>query len=76
MHTHTQTYIQHTYTHTHTHTHTLQQITRKNIEDNLTGFNFRSLDDVAQYEKLLKDGFDTISAALASMDQVFVDIIM
>jgi len=48
-------------------------ITRKNIEDNLTGFNFRSLDDVAQYEKLLKDGFDTISAALASMDQVFVD---
>jgi len=54
----------------------LQQITRKNIEDNLTGFNFRSLDDVAQYEKLLKDGFDTISAALASMDQVFVDIIM
>jgi len=48
-------------------------ITRKNIEDNFAAFNFKSLEDIALYEKLLTEGFDVISAALAKLDQVFVD---
>ena len=48
-------------------------ITRKNIEDNFAAFNFRSAGDIARYEKLLKEGFDVISAELNKLDQVFVD---
>jgi phosphoribosylaminoimidazole-succinocarboxamide synthase len=48
-------------------------ITRKNIENNLDVFNFKSLDDVSQYEKLLTEGFKLISDELAKLDQVFVD---
>lgn len=48
-------------------------ITRKNIEDNFAEFNFKSVDDIALYEKLLTEGFDVISSALANIDQVFVD---
>ncbi|ALO34625.1 phosphoribosylaminoimidazolesuccinocarboxamide synthase [Colwellia sp. MT41] len=48
-------------------------ITRKNIEDNFAAFNFKSVDDIALYEKLLTEGFDVISTALADIDQVFVD---
>ncbi|WP_299598770.1 phosphoribosylaminoimidazolesuccinocarboxamide synthase [uncultured Microbulbifer sp.] len=48
-------------------------ITRKDIEGNFPAFNFRSADDVARYEQLLKEGFDVISAELAKLDQVFVD---
>jgi len=48
-------------------------ITRKNIEDNFTDFNFKSLDDINLYEKLLEEGFDVISKALAELDQIFVD---
>jgi len=48
-------------------------ITRKNIEDNFAAFNFKSTDEIALYEKLLTEGFDVISAALAKIDQVFVD---
>ncbi|MFD1215074.1 phosphoribosylaminoimidazolesuccinocarboxamide synthase [Microbulbifer celer] len=48
-------------------------ITRQNIQDNFAAFNFRSADDIALYEKLLKEGFDVISAALEKVDQVFVD---
>ncbi|SEA35729.1 phosphoribosylaminoimidazolesuccinocarboxamide synthase [Microbulbifer marinus] len=48
-------------------------ITRKNIEDNVEAFNFRSQDDIDLYEKLLKEGFDVISAELAKLDQIFVD---
>ncbi|WP_295801535.1 phosphoribosylaminoimidazolesuccinocarboxamide synthase [uncultured Microbulbifer sp.] len=48
-------------------------ITRNNIVDNFAAFNFRRADDVALYEKLLKEGFDVISAALEKLDQVFVD---
>merc|ERR1711985_2180 len=36
-------------------------------------FNFRSLDHINDYEKLLTEGFDVISEALRSMDQIFVD---
>ena len=48
-------------------------ITKKNIEDNLSAFNFKSPSDVDLYEKLLKDGFKLISNELAKIDQIFVD---
>lgn len=48
-------------------------ITRSNIIDNFEAFNFKSIEDVALYEKLLKEGFDVISSALAELDQIFVD---
>ncbi len=48
-------------------------ITRQNIDDNYQAFNFRSRDDIDTYEKLLKEGFDLISNALAEIDQIFVD---
>jgi phosphoribosylaminoimidazole-succinocarboxamide synthase len=48
-------------------------ITRTNIVDNYASFNFKSTDDIALYEKLLEEGFDVISDALAALDQVFVD---
>lgn len=48
-------------------------ITRKNIEDNVEAFHFRSADDIDLYEKLLKEGFDVISAELDKLNQVFVD---
>ena len=48
-------------------------ITRKNIEDNFEAFNFKSAQDIGLYEKLLTQGFDLISAQLATIDQIFVD---
>ncbi|MGR5080598.1 phosphoribosylaminoimidazolesuccinocarboxamide synthase [Photobacterium swingsii] len=48
-------------------------ITRKNIEDNFAAFNFKSADDIAYYEKLLKEGFDVISGELEKLGQIFVD---
>ncbi len=48
-------------------------VTRADITNNYAAFNFRSAADVAQYEKLLKEGFNVISNALAALDQVFVD---
>lgn len=48
-------------------------ITRKNIEDNYSAFNFKAADDIDQYEKLLKEGFNLISDSLEKLDQVFVD---
>ncbi|WP_076418047.1 phosphoribosylaminoimidazolesuccinocarboxamide synthase [Colwellia sp. UCD-KL20] len=48
-------------------------ITRNNIVDNFEAFNFKSTDDIALYEKLLTEGFNVISDALADIDQVFVD---
>ncbi|MAZ65830.1 MAG: phosphoribosylaminoimidazolesuccinocarboxamide synthase [Kangiellaceae bacterium] len=48
-------------------------ITRDDIVNNYASFNFKSLDDIDLYEKLLKEGFDVISDALAELDQVFVD---
>ncbi|WP_372880447.1 phosphoribosylaminoimidazolesuccinocarboxamide synthase [Psychromonas sp.] len=48
-------------------------ITRQNIEDNFAAFNFSKEDDINLYEKLLKEGFDVISDALAKIDQIFVD---
>ncbi|NVD06744.1 phosphoribosylaminoimidazolesuccinocarboxamide synthase [Vibrio sp. JPW-9-11-11] len=48
-------------------------ITRKNIEDNYAAFNFSKAEDIAQYEKLLREGFVVISNALAEIEQIFVD---
>ena len=48
-------------------------ITRQNIEQNYEAFNFRTLDDIANYEKLLNEGFGLISKSLADIDQIFVD---
>jgi phosphoribosylaminoimidazole-succinocarboxamide synthase len=48
-------------------------ISRSDIEKNLEAFGFSSLAHVDMYEKLLTEGFDVISAALGSMDQIFVD---
>lgn len=48
-------------------------ITRQNIEENFAAFNFASAADIALYEKLLKEGFGVISAALQEVGQMFVD---
>ncbi len=48
-------------------------ITRKNIEDNFAAFNFSKAEDIALYEKLLKEGFSVISQALKEIGQIFVD---
>jgi len=48
-------------------------ITRANIEENASAFNFSNPADIDRYEKLLIEGFDVISAALAKLDQIFVD---
>ncbi|WP_070967741.1 phosphoribosylaminoimidazolesuccinocarboxamide synthase [Vibrio sonorensis] len=48
-------------------------ITRTNIEDNFAAFNFTAKEDIAVYEKLLKEGFGVISDALANIGQIFVD---
>lgn len=48
-------------------------VTRKDIEDNFQAFNFKSKADIGLYEKLLKQGFDVISEALAQIDQIFID---
>lgn len=48
-------------------------ITRSDIENNFEAFNFKSKDDINLYEKLLNEGFDVISNALADIDQIFVD---
>ena len=48
-------------------------ITRDDIINNHEAFRFKSPNDIALYEKLLKEGFDVISAELEKIDQVFVD---
>lgn len=48
-------------------------ITRENIVNNFSAFNFKSLEDIDLYEKLLKQGFGVISEALGRLDQIFVD---
>ncbi len=48
-------------------------ISRVDIENNYEAFRFNSVDDIALYEKLLREGFQTISRELEGLDQVFVD---
>ena len=48
-------------------------VSRQNILDNYSAFNFEKQSDVTLYEKLLTEGFALISLALAELGQVFVD---
>lgn len=48
-------------------------ITRSDIENNFAAFNFSNASDINNYEALLKQGFDLISAELEKIDQVFID---
>merc|ERR1712232_492197 len=48
-------------------------VSRADIEKNYKAFNFASIDDINLYEKLLREGFEAISGALAGLDQIFVD---
>ncbi|MFT4939059.1 MAG: phosphoribosylaminoimidazole-succinocarboxamide synthase [Paraglaciecola sp.] len=48
-------------------------VTRANIEDNFQAFNFCRVQDIAQYERLLREGFELISTTLAELGQIFVD---
>lgn len=48
-------------------------IRTQDILENFEAFNFLKKSDVAQYEVLLKDGFNLISRALEQIDQIFVD---
>ena len=48
-------------------------ITRQNIQDNFKAFNFEQQQDIALYERLLSEGFNVISQALAKLGQIFVD---
>merc|ERR1712176_293765 len=48
-------------------------ISRSDIENNFEAFNFMNTADIDHYEKLLKEGFQVISSALAELDQLFVD---
>lgn len=48
-------------------------VTRSDLSNNFKAFKFNSAADVARYEKLLSDGFNVISRALAKVDQIFVD---
>jgi phosphoribosylaminoimidazole-succinocarboxamide synthase len=48
-------------------------ISRSDIVNNYEAFEFRSIDDIARYETLLTEGFQTISKALEKLDQIFVD---
>jgi len=48
-------------------------VSRADIEANFEAFGFRNGDDVDAYERLLTEGFNVISEALAGIDQIFVD---
>ncbi|MFQ3237301.1 MAG: phosphoribosylaminoimidazole-succinocarboxamide synthase [Paraglaciecola sp.] len=48
-------------------------VSRDNIEQNYHAFNFNSPQDIAVYERLLTQGFNVISTALAQVGQIFVD---
>ncbi|WP_111979481.1 phosphoribosylaminoimidazolesuccinocarboxamide synthase [Algibacillus agarilyticus] len=48
-------------------------ITRDDIINNFSAFNFNQIEDIALYEKLLKEGFAVISNALSQIEQIFVD---
>ncbi len=48
-------------------------ITRKQIEDNYAAFGFKSVDDIDQYEALVREGFALIDRQLDSVGKVFVD---
>jgi len=48
-------------------------VSRADLEQHFDAFGFRSVEDIALYETLLRRGFELISDQLASLDQIFVD---
>jgi phosphoribosylaminoimidazole-succinocarboxamide synthase len=48
-------------------------ISRQLILDNYKRFGFKSQEDILQYEKLLREGFELIGKKLDSIDKIFVD---
>ena len=48
-------------------------VSRADLERHYKAFNFLNLSDIDLYEKLLKEGFNVISDALAELDEIFVD---
>lgn len=48
-------------------------VSRTDLINNYQAFGFRQSEDVDWYEKLLREGFETISQVLAKHDQIFVD---
>ena len=48
-------------------------ISRGDIEANYQAFQFRRLEDIGEYESLLRQGFALIGDALKAIDQIFVD---
>lgn len=48
-------------------------ITRADIEQNVSAFKFQQASDIDHYETLLREGFEVISTALEKLDQIFVD---
>jgi phosphoribosylaminoimidazole-succinocarboxamide synthase len=48
-------------------------VTRHIIQQNFSAFNFLQMHDIDHYERLLTQGFELISQALAAQGQIFVD---
>ncbi len=48
-------------------------VSRADLERHYQAFAFQAAEDIDRYEGLLRDGFALISAALADIDQIFVD---
>jgi len=48
-------------------------VSRGTIEAHPAAFGFASAEHIAQYERLLSEGFEVIAAELAALDQIFVD---
>jgi phosphoribosylaminoimidazole-succinocarboxamide synthase len=48
-------------------------VTRRDIENNVSAFRFQNKADIDRYETLLKQGFELISEQLATIGQIFVD---
>ncbi len=48
-------------------------VTKHDIVKHFQAFNFKSIEHVDLYERLLREGFSVISNALNKIDQVFVD---
>ena len=48
-------------------------VTRADLEHNYSAFNFEKPEDIAFYERLLREGFECIAKELDSHEQIFVD---
>ena len=48
-------------------------VSRETISSNYAAFHFASAEDIPIYERLLTEGFNVISEALAAQEQLFVD---